>query len=115
MQTRCWCGAGGSSKKHRATVETVANKCDLAVLLIEHETFWRTPTDYDDEEEEEVENDDRNNDENTHDGVLSAQEDKGKDAILPLEFGKLPELQDEVGVAAPTTAKSFKPNSMLLC
>lgn len=92
----------GSSKKYRAKIEIVANECDLAVLSIEDEAFWTTRTDYDDddEDEEQEDNDNDSNDEN--------EETNEEDAILPLEFGDLPELQDEVEVLGyPTGGDSL--------
>jgi S1-C subfamily serine protease len=89
----------GSSMKYRAKIETVANECDLAVLTIEDESFWTTQTDYSDS--------DSNNDDNTNKetaGTAAAE----NDAIFPLEFGELPELQDEVEVLGyPTGGDSL--------
>ncbi len=105
----------GSSKKYRAKIEIVANECDLAVLSIEDEAFWTTRTDYDDDDEEEEEDDDDdtedeedNNNETTETRDSADAEGVDEDAILPLEFGELPELQDEVEVLGyPTGGDSL--------
>lgn len=95
----------GSSKKYRAKVEIVANECDLAVLSIEDESFWTTKTDYDDEEEEDENADNEPDDQNGEEtNTIKAKDD----AIFPLEFGELPELQDEVEVLGyPTGGDSL--------
>ena len=96
----------GSSKKHRATIEIVANECDLAVLSIEDDTFWRLPMDYSDNEEENTQHDGEGEEGFLSD--VSGQKDKRDDAILPLEFGELPELQDQVEVLGyPTGGDSL--------
>lgn len=95
----------GSSKKHRATIEIVANECDLAVLSVEDETFWGSPLDYN-EEKEDMEDDGKRDEEPQ--GFASSQKNKREDAILPLEFGELPELQDQVEVLGyPTGGDSL--------
>ncbi|VEU34121.1 unnamed protein product [Pseudo-nitzschia multistriata] len=100
----------GSSRKYRATVEVVANECDLAVLTIADETFWTTRTEYDEDEDDEY--DDYEEDEEEEDGGSEkgavAEASPGDDAIKPLSFGALPELQDEVEVLGyPTGGDSL--------
>jgi S1-C subfamily serine protease len=115
----------GSSQKYRATTQTVANECDLAVLTIDDDSFWTTRTDYDEDgdedEEEDCEENDNDDDEpengnadndNTDSPLNTNAEDVDcaivEDAILPLEFGVLPELQDEVEVLGyPTGGDSL--------
>ncbi len=98
----------GSSKKYRAKIEIVANECDLAVLSIEDESFWTTRTDYDEGEEEDEDDNDVDNDSEEQKDEKSIADDTEEDAILPLEFGKLPELQDEVEVLGyPTGGDSL--------
>ena len=130
----------GSSKKYRATVEVVANECDLAILSIQDELFWTSFADYDDDDEEEEEETEEENDDDTDKEEVSEQnnnsetnvqcenendeetantddtdeeedeedDDYDEDAILPLEFGELPELQDEVEVLGyPTGGDSL--------
>eukprot|EP00537_Pseudo-nitzschia_pungens_P018533 CAMPEP_0172411840 /NCGR_PEP_ID=MMETSP1061-20121228/77598_1 /TAXON_ID=37318 /ORGANISM="Pseudo-nitzschia pungens, Strain cf. pungens" /LENGTH=791 /DNA_ID=CAMNT_0013148055 /DNA_START=209 /DNA_END=2584 /DNA_ORIENTATION=+ len=131
----------GSSQKYRATIEIVANECDMAVLTIQDtiqdESFWTTRTDFGDDDDDddddydyddyddneydnndnhneyedndndndndanpdsEIGNDDDGNDDGDDDGGGGEEEERVPDAIRPLEFGALPELQDEVEV-----------------
>jgi len=125
----------GTSKKYRAKIEIVANECDLAVLTIEDETFWTTQTDYgdvddedlEDEDDEDVEDDDDEDEEEDDDEEEAAMEDREDgadstnddsssadsaatvdDTIMPLQFGELPQLQDEVEVLGyPTGGDSL--------
>eukprot|EP00537_Pseudo-nitzschia_pungens_P002627 CAMPEP_0172358574 /NCGR_PEP_ID=MMETSP1060-20121228/2872_1 /TAXON_ID=37318 /ORGANISM="Pseudo-nitzschia pungens, Strain cf. cingulata" /LENGTH=766 /DNA_ID=CAMNT_0013079847 /DNA_START=283 /DNA_END=2583 /DNA_ORIENTATION=+ len=117
----------GSSQKYRATIEIVANECDMAVLTIQDESFWTTRTDfggdddddydYDDNEYEDNDNDNDANPEseigndgdgNDGDDGGGEEEERVPDAIRPLEFGTLPELQDEVEVLGyPTGGDSL--------
>jgi len=97
----------GSSMKYRAKIETVANECDLAVLTIEDESFWTTQTDYSDDDDDEDEDEENGNDDNTKKERADTAAAEN-DAILPLEFGELPELQDEVEVLGyPTGGDSL--------
>eukprot|EP00751_Fragilariopsis_kerguelensis_P034094 CAMPEP_0170976496 /NCGR_PEP_ID=MMETSP0735-20130129/48725_1 /TAXON_ID=186038 /ORGANISM="Fragilariopsis kerguelensis, Strain L26-C5" /LENGTH=815 /DNA_ID=CAMNT_0011398401 /DNA_START=348 /DNA_END=2792 /DNA_ORIENTATION=+ len=73
----------GSSKKYYATIQIVANECDLALLTVEDDSFWYDITDstdtdeldqedydYDDDDEEELdkeEEDDENEEVNDED------------------------------------------------
>lgn len=98
----------GSSKKYRAKIEIVANECDLAVLSIEDESFWTTQTDYDEEDDEDENDNDVEKDSEEQKDEESIADDTEEDAILPLEFGELPELQDEVEVLGyPTGGDSL--------
>jgi len=100
----------GSSKKYRSKIEIVANECDLAVLSIEDEAFWTTRTDYDEDDEDDDDDmeEEEVDTEEQKDGESGADNIKEEDAILPLEFGELPELQNEVEVLGyPTGGDSL--------
>lgn len=99
----------GSSKKFRASIQIIANECDLALLTINDDSFWYSYKeeggdddndyeyggDYDDNDEIDGEKD---QDELSDEGGYEYTNSKGVITTKPLEFGVLPELQDEVEV-----------------
>lgn len=101
----------GSSKKFRASIQIIANECDLALLTINDDSFWYSYKEEgeDDDNDYEYGGDYDHNDEidGEKDQDELGDEDKDEDEYTnskgvittkPLEFGVLPELQDEVEV-----------------
>ena len=91
----------GEEQKYEAVVEVMANECDLAILHIPDPTFWFHQDDDDDD-------DDDNVDGNGDDDDNKNNNKKKKLLLKSLEFGPLPQLQEEVDVLGyPTGGDSL--------